>query len=236
MQINGRHHFTHVPIDFGYDDIEQVTTDEFRYYVTPEGKRYPSITTCLGEYKKETLEKWRKRVGEEEANRISTRAAGRGTQVHDTIERYIKNREPNPPNPWVASNFKQVAPILDQKLDRIHGVERRLYSDYLGCSGTSDCIGYWDGVPSIIDWKTSVKEKKEQWIEGYFMQGAFYSMAMQEQTNIKMEQIVIVIACDDLPEPQIFIDNRRKWIEPCIEVIRSYVETFPDRFDKGRSL
>lgn len=234
MIINEKHHFTHVPIDLGYSPLEQVTTDAYRYYVTPEGKRYPSITTCISESKKEGLDAWRERVGEEEAKKISTKASGRGTLVHETIEDFIANKNIRKSNPLVQSNFLQVKPVIQENLSNIHIIESQLYSDLLGCAGTADCIGYWDGVCSIIDWKTSIKEKKPEFVEGYFMQGAFYSMALQEKTGIVAEQIVIVISVDELPQPQIFIQDRKPWAQKTIDVIKSYVETYPDRFDKGK--
>jgi len=232
--IDNRHLFTHVPLHFEYGSLDCVTLEEYRYYVTPEGKKFPSITTCLGEYKKEILENWRKRVGEEEANKVSTKACDRGTGLHNTIERYILNKPPEPPNPWVHGNFLQIQPYLDKYLSDIYAVEQNMYSDYLGCSGTSDAIAKWDGIPSIIDWKSSAREKGKDIIESYFVQGTFYSIALEERIGLRVPQIVIVIACDDTPAPLVFKEDRKNWYKQCVEVIGSYVETYPDRFDKGK--
>ena len=228
-----RHLFNHIPVHLD-QELEQITLEDYRYYVTPDGKKYPSITTCLSDYNKKSLDAWRKRVGDEEADRLRDRGANRGTLLHDTIERYILNKPPEPPNPWVHENFLQVQPFLDKYLTDIHGVERRLHSDYLGCSGTSDVIGRWAGVKSIIDWKSSTKEKAEKILETYFIQTTFYSIAFEERTGMQIKQLVIVMIVDDSPVPMVYTEQRKNWVDKCVEVVRAYVDKHPEKFDRGR--
>ena len=142
------------PIKF-LSGLEQHTKKSGRYYTDVDGNKYYSVTTVLSILNKEAIMAWRKRVGNEEANRISTQAATRGTKVHDMIEKYIVGEEFDQDNLIALSNFKDIQPIIDQNLTKIHAVEARLFSKHLGLAGTVDCVGVWDGKLSIIDWKTS---------------------------------------------------------------------------------
>ena len=131
-----------------------------RNYVTPSGELYPSITTVLGELSKAAIQAWRKRVGETEANKISGKASRRGTSVHSGCESYIKNEEEflDGETPHIVELFKTIEPILE-RVDNIQGVELALYSDHFGIAGRTDCIAEFDGVLSVIDYKTSNKIK-----------------------------------------------------------------------------
>ena len=148
-----------------------------RHYVTPEGKLYPSITTVLGELSKAAIQAWRKRVGEEEANKISGKASRRGTSVHSVCESYIKNEEGflDKETYNIIELFKTIEPFFE-RINNVHGVELALYSDHFGIAGRTDLIAEFDGTLSIIDYKTSNKAKKKEWCESYFAQGAFYHL------------------------------------------------------------
>ena len=149
-----------------------------RNYVTPSGELYPSITTILGEFSKASIQEWRKRVGETEANKISGKASRRGTSVHSVCESYIKNEDGyfDGQTPNIIELFKTIEPFLE-RIDNVHGVELGLYSDHFGVAGRTDLIAEFDGKLSVIDYKTSNRTKKKDWCESYFAQCAFYAVA-----------------------------------------------------------
>ena len=184
-----------------------------RHYVTPEGELYPSITTVLGELNKTSILEWRKRVGEEEANKIAGKASRRGTSLHSVCESYIKNEEGflDKETYNIIELFKTIEPFFE-RIDNVHGVELALYSDHFGLAGRTDLIAEFDGRLSVIDYKTSNKLKRKEWCENYFAQGAFYAIAYEELTNIPVTQVVIVIAVDN-DVPQLFIEHRNNWID-----------------------
>jgi ATP-dependent exoDNAse (exonuclease V) beta subunit len=193
-----------------------------RNYVTPKGELYPSITTILGEFSKKSIQEWRKRVGETEANKVSGKASRRGTSVHSVCESYIKNEEGflDGQTPNIVELFKAIEPFLE-RIDNIHGVELGLYSDHFGVAGRTDLIAEFDGVLSVIDYKTSNRTKKKEWCESYFAQGAFYGVAYEELTKIPVSQVVIVIAVDN-EQPQLFVEKRDDWIDKIWEAKKLY--------------
>ena len=193
-----------------------------RHYVTPEGELYPSITTVLGELNKTSILEWRKRVGETEANKISTKASRRGTSVHSVCESYIKNEEGylDGQTPNIIELFKSIEPYLE-RIDNIHGVELALYSNHFGLAGRTDLIAEFDGKLSVIDYKTSNRIKKKEWCANYFAQGSFYAIAYEELTNIPVSQIVIIIAVDE-DVPQLFVEHRNNWIDKIWEAKKLY--------------
>ena len=193
-----------------------------RHYVTPTGKLYPSITTVLGELNKTSILEWRKRVGETEANKISTKASRRGTSVHSVCESYIKNEEGylDGQTPNIVELFGSIEPYLE-RIDNNHGVELALYSNHFGLAGRTDLIAEFDGKLSVIDYKTSNRIKKKEWCDNYFAQGSFYAIAYEELTNIPVSQIVIIIAVDD-DVPQLFVEPRNNWIDKIWEAKKLY--------------
>ena len=214
--------FIHEEIDLGYSDLDSVTKTKGRHYVDPDGNKYPSITTVLSILSREAIQKWRERVGEEEANRISRVASSRGTKIHNIIEKYIANdpeylQDEMPHN---IQTFKDIQPILDQNLSKVYSIEAPLYSKHLGVAGRVDCVGVWNGQDSIIDWKTSRKEKKKEWISSYFMQAAAYAIMWEERTGRPIKQLVVAIAGD--MGPQIFIEDRDNWTAELINTISEY--------------
>ena len=182
-----------------------------RHYATPSGELYPSITTVLGELSKAAIQKWRKRVGETEANKISGKASRRGTKLHSVCEAYIQNKEEylNGETPHIVELFKTIEPFFE-RINNIQGVELALYSNHFGIAGRTDCIAEFDGTLSIIDYKTSNKIKKKEWCEKFFAQGAFYGIAYEELTSIPVPQVVIIIAVEN-EQPQLFVEKRDDW-------------------------
>ncbi len=214
--------FLYENLEFGYDDLSSSTTTGGRHYNTPEGK-YPSVTTVLSILSEESIAAWRKRVGEDEAEKIGYRARTRGTAVHSIIERYLKNEDINKSEwpPHIVQSFLNVKPILDNKLGKIYGIEKALYSKYLGLAGRVDCVGEWEGVPSIIDFKTSRKIKKKEWIENYFIQESAYAIMFEERTGLPIPNIVTLIDVDN-DSPQVFVEHRDNWTKKLLKTIEEY--------------
>ena len=194
-----------------------------RLYETPEGKRYPSVTTVLGKMTdKSALEAWRKRVGEDEAVRVSTRASTRGTNVHTMCENYVLGHDIDTSMPHNMMMFNQIKKVLDEKVDMIRATECTLFSDHLKLAGSCDLIANYDDRLSIIDYKTSAKRKRKDWIEGYFLQASLYSYMLWEMTDILVKDIVIIIGVDDSLESQIFIERPQRYLEKAVDLVRSY--------------
>jgi genome maintenance exonuclease 1 len=194
-----------------------------RLYETPEGKRYPSVTTVLGKMMdKSALETWRKRVGEEEASRVSARASTRGTNVHTMCENYVLGNDIDTSMPHNMMMFNQIKKVLDEKVDMVRATECTLFSDHLKLAGSCDLIANYDGRLSIIDYKTSAKRKRKDWIEGYFLQASLYSYMLWEMTDILVKDIVIIIGVDDSLESQIFIERPQRYLEKAVDLVRSY--------------
>jgi genome maintenance exonuclease 1 len=195
-------------------DLKTVTANGKRFYVTPDGNRYPSVTTITGLLSKEAIQAWRKRVGEAEANKITRAAINRGNKVHKLAEMYLSNKPTTEEErtPLIEHMFEQLIEVLDDNVGTIKAIEAPLYSNSLKVGGRVDLVAEWDGTLSVIDFKTSAKLKKEQWIDGYFMQSAAYAVMFEERTQIPISQIVIAIAVEH-NYPQVFIRQRDDFIE-----------------------
>lgn len=188
--------FNHITHQF--PKLLQENIDGNRLYVTPNGDRYPSVTTVLADYNKKEIMEWRARVGEEQANKVSRAATNRGTGVHKALELYIKNEDISSLEmmPNVKSLFVRMKQEIDSKVNNIHCLEDKLYSHKLKLAGTVDCIAEHNGVLSVIDFKTSVRLKKKESIGNYFMQGAAYATMFTELTSIPINQVIILIGVD----------------------------------------
>jgi len=205
-----------------------------RIYTTTEGKKYSSITTVLGELSKAGIQKWRKSIGEEQANKITGKASRRGTRLHSICESYIKNEDGflTEELPHITELFKTIEPFLE-RIDNVHGVELGLYSDHFGVAGRTDLIAEFDGKLSVIDYKTSNKIKKKEWCESYFAQCAFYAVAYEELTKIPVPQVVVIIAVDN-EQPQLFVENRDDWTDKIWEAKKLYELNNNDTVDISR--
>jgi genome maintenance exonuclease 1 len=186
--------FTH--IDTPSYDLNRLQEGDVRYYVTPENNKYPSITTVTSFKNRKIFADWRKRVGNEEANRKTQRSTRRGTDTHLLIEHYLKNEDLPKVGPLPSFLFKQAKPILNN-INNIHLLEGSLYSDELCLAGQVDCIAEYNGELAVIDFKTAEKEKPEKWIEHYFVQCMAYGMMYFERTNIPIKKVVIIMTCED---------------------------------------
>ena len=216
--------FVHEPVDLGYKDLKTVNENGKRFYQTPDGQKHPSVTTVLSVNTRDAIMEWRRRVGTEEANRISSFASSRGTRVHTMIERYLDNRDDylEKSKHITKKNFYAMKPTLDEKVEKVVLQEAPLYSNHLGLAGRVDCIGVFDGRLSIIDFKTSAKPKKKEWIHNYFMQKTAYAIAFEERTGIPIVDLVTLIVNDIDEKPQVFKEKRDNWVEPLFDTIHKY--------------
>lgn len=210
----------------GLPELKQLDTDEStgeRFYITPNGVKLPSVTTVLSHFKKKSLIEWRNRVGNTEADLIMNRAATRGTKFHNMMEGYLRNEDGflNGVMPDMKQSFRDMQETLDL-VDNIRYIESPLYSEKLGVAGRTDCIAEFAGVPSIIDFKTSTKEKKEEWIGNYFEQGTAYALMYEELVNEPINQIVILISVDFMEHPQVFIRDKNSYVQSLLEKIYLY--------------
>ena len=218
--------FKHEPVDLGYEDLATISKGGRQYVIEKTDVKtvyYPSITNLLGNLSKEAIKAWRDRIGHEEANKISRQAAGRGTAVHQVCEDYVNNNPDYDKDlmPNILYDFNRIKDILDTRIGTVYGQELPLYSDHLKVAGRVDCVAEFDGKVSIIDYKTSRKTKKKEWIHSYFMQECFYAIAWEERTGIPITQLVTIISVDNA-EPQVFIEHRDNWDKQLIEVIEKY--------------
>jgi genome maintenance exonuclease 1 len=196
--------------------------DGKRYYTTPSGKQVPSVTTVVGFQKRKQIMEWRRRVGEEEANRISKKATSRGNNVHKVCEDYLNNNMDYMKNvmPDSLEMFLSIKPYLN-RISNIHYQEQSLWSDMLGLAGRCDCIGQYEGELASIDFKTSRKPKKKEDIVDYFQQTTAYALMHEEITGIPINKLVIIMAVEDSP-PLIFIEETANYIDSLVEAIDIY--------------
>lgn len=178
-----------------------------RYYILPDRNVVPSVTTMLAYYEQAGLRRWKAKIGKEEADKISEEARVRGEAFHKSVEDYFN-----------TGNMVNEEKILEMKseLDRInniHYMETCLYSYSLALAGRCDLIAEYDGVLSVIDFKTSRKIKEEKWIQHYFEQGTAYSLMYEELIGLPIKQVVIMISSDALPFPQIFVRKTADYVD-----------------------
>jgi genome maintenance exonuclease 1 len=217
--------FNHIHHDF--PKLIQENLDGTRVYVTPTGEKYPSVTTVLAEHGKEAILEWRKRVGEENANKISRQATTRGTGVHKAIETYLKNEDISQLEmmPNVKSLFYRMKKELDGRVNNIHCLEEKLFSHNLKLAGTVDCVAEHDGVLSVIDFKTSIRLKKKENIGGYFMQGVAYAKMFSEMTDLEINKIVILIGVDMADFCQTLVIKKEDFGHH-EELLQSYIDKY----------
>ena len=203
---------------------ERVEKDGRRYYVTPDGNHYPSITSILAQQENLGLEVWKAKVGEKEAKRISQESAHIGTSVHQMAEFYLSNYiiKLKDEDKRIVDTFNRLRFLLGN-INNIVGVEIPLFSDLLRVAGTTDCIAEYNGELSVIDFKTSRKPKKEEWIDDYYMQTFAYKLMFEEMTGIEIKQIVILVACVDSFDVQVFkkpAKDADEWLEKLVKIMK----------------
>jgi len=207
--------------------VKRVTVEGKRHYVREDGSAcvpYPSVTTITSSCKKlqAGLAAWKRRVGKAEAQKISTQASTRGTSVHQLIEDYCQGIESEGnimPNAF--DMFTRLRDVADKSIDNIRVIEGLMYSDHLRTAGTVDMIAEFDGVLSVIDWKTAARRKTRSKIYNYFKQEAAYAVMYEEMTGIPVTQLVTVITSSE-GNSQVFVEHRDEWIGGFIELRDAY--------------
>jgi genome maintenance exonuclease 1 len=211
------------------DDIEcpeRKTVDGKRMYVTPNGEAYPSITTILGRQPKPSIEEWKKRVGEKEAKAIIADSTRIGTGVHELCEKYLYNIPLHETDEEIKSVFNRMR-FLCGNINNIYGLEIPVYSDILRIAGTTDCVAEYNGVLSVIDFKTSKKPKREDWIDDYYIQAFFYAAAFYEMTGAMPEQVVILVAVRNSFEVQVFKKSMEDDMDTYIKKLINIMDKYP---------
>jgi len=199
--------------------------DGKRYYTLDDGTRLPSVTTVLGAQKKQAIFEWRKRVGEEEANRISKQATSRGTNVHTICENYLNNKVDYMKGimPDALEYFLSIKPYLN-RINNIHYQEAALWSKQLGMAGRVDVIAEYEGELAVIDFKTASRPKSRDSIMDYFWQTTAYSLMYEELIGIPINNLIIIMAVKD-SEPLIFKEKTSDHIDGLVEAIHYYQKT-----------
>ena len=212
--------FNHVECDL--PTLSRKSIDGVRYYNVND-RPMVSITSVTSHFNKHIFVDWRKRVGEDEANRITKRATTRGTGTHELIEKHLLNEEVVLDNPSTKMLFTQAKKVL-QNINNIYALEKSLYSNELGVAGTVDCIAEYNGELSIIDFKTAAKPKPRDWIENYFVQAAAYACMFYELTDIPVKKLVILMTCEN-GEVTVYEEyDKMKYMKLLVKYIEKFVE------------
>ena len=230
-------YYTHKPVE-----LKKLTTQTVnfkRFYETPDGKLYPSITTVLSTRNKKGLFEWRKKVGDEVANYVARTSANRGTAVHHMCEDYLNNFPVDWPDKWKEHEkkflpyclFKQLKKSVLEKIDNIRSQECALFSHKYRVAGRVDCIAEYNGELSIIDFKTSTKERTDEYNENYYIQAAAYAEMFEEQTGTPIEQIVILVVTED-GVVQEFVKKKYDYIPLLVESIDNFTKDWEEENDK----
>jgi len=188
--------FNHIPVNFTQSEL--IEKDDAHYYQTPSGMIYPSITTMLQQTqtreKQQSLQNWREQ--EIASDYIMQQAAVIGSETHKLIESYLNGEDVLESFRLLSeAHFNNLLPFVN-KINDIHGIELRLYSDKMKLAGTTDCIAKYDGKLSIIDYKTKRSNQREEWLTDHFIQATSYGVMFEELTGIKVEQVVILVSSE----------------------------------------
>ena len=193
---------------YQYSELKQIndSVTRKRVYLTPDGEKLPSVTTFLSSTKDMThLFEWKNRVGEENARRITTEAAGIGTAMHANLERFLCGMERQPGNNVVHVQANKMAEVIIQNglknVDEVWAMEQSLYFPGL-YSGTTDLCGVFNGKPAIMDHKQTNKPKKEEWVEDYKLQLVAYALAHNEVYGTDIKTGVVFMCSRDLQYQQ----------------------------------
>ena len=216
--------FNHVNLNL--PKLSRKTVDGVRYYQVEDGGEMldlVSITSVTSHRNRAKFAKWRKKVGDKEADRITKAATSRGTDMHTLTEYYLKNEDaPTDVLPISKMLFNIAKPFLDS-ITNIHALESSMFSKELGIAGTVDCIAEYDGELAIIDFKTSKSPKPRKWIDHYFVQCCAYACMLYELTGLTVKKFVIIMACED-GECEVYIErDKTKYIKELVQYIQEFI-------------
>jgi len=215
--------FNHLDVEL--PKLERETIDGVRYYSIPKENqvlKLVSITSVTSHFNREIFINWRKKIGEEEAQKITKAATSRGTDMHSLVENYLYNKT-LPSVPPLPDFLFKIAKAELNKINNIHCLEGALYSLQLGVAGTTDCIAEYDGELAVIDFKTSKKPKPREWIENYFVQAMFYGMAYYEMTGTPIKKLVIIMACENGESVVYEESDLKKYMKLVVQYIKKFV-------------
>lgn len=217
--------FNHLKLDL--PKLERETIDGVRYYKVPAEEdllKLVSITSVTSHFNKQIFTKWRKKVGDAEADKITRMATSRGTDLHTLVENYLHNVEDLPQvQPLSEMLFNVAKPTLN-RINNIYSLEGSLYSKFLGIAGTVDCIAEFGGELSIIDFKTSKKPKPREWIDNYFVQCCAYACMLHELTGLSVKKFVIIMTCEN-GEVEVYEEyDKGKYIRLLTQYIKKFVD------------
>ena len=213
--------FQHDPVNLL--PLKTTTINNRRYYVTPTNNKYPSVTTVLKDRGNEGVIKWRKRVGEDVANAVSRKATNRGTKFHTIVEEFLDNKDVriHRKDFLIYEMFLNMKNTLISSVNNIRAQECGLYSNKYKVAGRVDCIAEYDGVLSIIDFKTSKRKRKDEWNENYYIQSSAYAEMFEDRTGTPIEQIVILVVTED-GEVEAFVRSKSKYLPLLIEAVDNF--------------
>ena len=218
--------FDFVNVKLDTPDVEPVNKNGVRFYKVPDTDKYfPSVTSITSFKNAQFFKDWRTRIGEDEANRITARATQRGTAFHNIAEDYFKgelNLDRYLENTPLSVRMFQSAKSTLNRINNIYCLETFLYSHYLGLAGRVDCIAEFNGELAVIDFKTSTKEKKEAYIENYFVQETAYAAMFLERSGIEVKKIVTLIATEE-GSIQVF---EKYNLDDYLQLLKTYIEEF----------
>jgi len=205
--------------------LKTKTVDRKRYYITPDGNEYPSITTVLSPRNKEGINKWREKVGEKVANYVLNKASTRGTKVHKMCEDYLNGSDMEHHKkdflPWCL--FNELRKHTFDNISDIIGQELVLYSDKYKVAGRTDCIAKYKDKLTVIDFKTSTNERWDNINENYYIQATAYAEMFEELTGNPINQIAILLVTED-GVVQEFIKDKKEYIPLLEETLEEWYE------------
>lgn len=207
----------------------------FGRFYNCEGKYYPSVTTVLSKMSDDDgLQQWRDRVGEEEANKITKQSTDRGTELHLMIEKYLQGEEYKPRYPFVKFMFPTIKPYLDRITD-VKCQEYPLYSHKLKLAGTVDCVGSYEGLPSIIDFKNSNQNKTKEDIWNYFTQTTLYSVMFKERFGLTYPNLVVIMATEKM-KGLVFVDHVSNYLDDALTLMKNFYKKYKNELSQDSIL
>ena len=212
-----------------FPELEVHNIKGLRFYETPTGEKYPSITTVLGKQpgKQKGLQEWRERVGVAQAQIISGKAARRGSVFHNIVENYLQDNDISDfkqQNFMAWCMFGEMKSHLDEKINEIVLQEQSMFSSKFKVAGRCDLIGVYKDKLSVVDFKTTTRTKKEEWIDDYFIQCAAYASMFEEHTGEPVEDVVIMMVAED-GEVQLFEKKTADYLSKLEEIMDNFYET-----------
>ena len=204
-------------------ELDTISEDGKRYYTdSTKTIKYPSVTTVTGLHSRKHIKLWRERVGEEEANKITSQATKRGTIFHQNIEDYLRKEKDfiEFQNVIQEGMFKAVKPVLDEIIPI--SLAAPLFSNHLRMAGRVDCVGLFDNRLSIIDFKSSAKLKEDYMAKQWYIQMTAYAIMVEELTGKPIEDIIAIVGVEGMNTFQIFMSNPNDHVDDLMQLREQY--------------